>query len=127
MCKEFEGPVVIGEENYLNDFKPWKADWEKNINAKIHSGQYDRVNIPIWKIIKDNGEYKKKKISIEDMVHKRFNGSCVIRINDDLLGDLIQTITLEVGEILVKETGFTESHFKEYEIFRDFDSDSDSD
>ena len=41
-------PIVIGEANRNDDFKPWRVDWDKNVNASIYFGLYDRVNIPIW-------------------------------------------------------------------------------
>ena len=67
---------------------------------------------------------KKKRISIESIVNKEFYGSCVIGINELLVDDSVGRLNLEVGEILVKEMGFTKSLFKEYEILRDeFDSD----
>ena len=136
LCKKFEGPVVIGEPNFFDEGKPWSIEWERNINAKIHSTLLKGVRIPAWKLVKANGKNKKKSIDIENIAKKRFHGSCMISINDVLVTDSLKTINLEVGEILVKEMGFTESHFKEYEIFRDedkecscedFDSNSDSD
>ena len=51
----------------------------------------------------------------------------MIRINNVLVSDSLKTISLEVGEILVKEMGFTESHFKEHEIFRDEEKECDCD
>ena len=82
---------------------------------------HDRVDIPIWKLVKGN---KKKRISIESIVNKKFYGSCVIGINEVLVDDSVVRLNLEVGEILVKEMGFTKSLFKEYEILRDeFDKD----
>ena len=116
-------PVVIGEANCNDDFKPWRVDWDKNVNASIYSGLYDGVNIPIWKLVKGN---KKKRISIESIVNKEFYGSCVIGINEVLVDDSVGKLNLEVGEILVKEMGFTKSIFKEYEeecCSEEFDSD----
>ena len=75
--KSCEMPIVMGEANYNDDFKPWRVDWDKNVNARIHSGLYDRVNIPMWKLVKGN----KKRISIESIVNKELYGSCVIGIN----------------------------------------------
>ena len=114
LCKKFEGPVVIGEVNFLDTFKPWRAHWEKNVNARIHSRSSDRVDNPIWKLVKAKGGYNKKRISIESIVNNEFYRSCVIRINDILVDDSVKTLNLEVGEILVKEMGFTKSLFKEY-------------
>ena len=111
-----EGPVVIGQANRNNDFKPWRVDWDKNLNANIYSGLYDRVNIPIWKLVKGN---KKKRISIESIANKKFYGSCVIGINEVLVDDSVEKLNLEVGEILVKEMAFTKSLFKEYAILRE--------
>ena len=108
--------VVIGEANCNDDCKPWRVDWDKNVNASIYSGLYGRVNFPIWKLVKG---HKKKRISIESIVHKEFYGSCVIGIDEVLVDDLVGRLNLEVGEILVKEMGFTKSLFKEYEILRD--------
>ena len=53
-----EMPIVIGEANCKDDFKPWRVDWDKNVNASIYSGLYDGVNILIWKLV----EGKKKRI-----------------------------------------------------------------
>ena len=132
-----EGQVVTGEVNCIDDFKPWRVDWDKNVNASIYSGLFDRVDIPIWKLVKGY----KKRISIESiankkfygscvtginevLVNKKFYGSCVIGINEVLVDDSVVRLNLEVGEILVKEMGFTKSLFKAYEILRDeFDSD----
>ena len=61
---------------------------------------------------------------IESIVNKEFYGSCVIGINEVLVDDSVGRLNQEVGEILVKEMGFTKSLLKEYEILRDeFDSD----
>ena len=109
-----EGPVVMGEAN-CNDFKPWRVDWDKNVNASIYSGLHDRVNIPLWKLVGN----KKNRINIESIVNKEFYGSCVIGINEVLVDDSVGRLNLEVGEIVVKEMGFTKSLFKEYEILRD--------
>ena len=62
---------------------------------------------------------KKARISIESIANKKFYGSCVIEINEVLVDDSVARLNLEVGEILVKEMGFTKSLFKEYEILRD--------
>ena len=109
-----ELPVVIGEANRNDNFKPWRVDWDKNVSASIYPGLYDRVNIPIWKLVKG----KKKRISIESIVNKEFHGICVIGINEVLVDDSVARLNLKVGEILVKEMGFTKSLFKEYEILR---------
>ena len=114
-------PLVIGEANCIDDFKPWRVDWDKNVNASIYSGLYGRVNIPIWKLVEGN---KNKRISIESIVNKEFYESCVIRINEVLVDDSVGRLNLKVGGILVKEMGFTKSLLKEYELLRDeFDSD----
>ena len=123
MCKKYEGPIVIGEPNFFDEGKPWSIEWERNVNAKIHSTLLEGVRIPIWKLVKVNGKNKNKRIDIENIVEKRFYGSCVISINNILVTDSLKTINLEVGEILVKEMDFTESRLKEYEIFRDEDKD----
>ena len=52
-------------------------------------------------------------------MNKEFYGNCVIGINKVLVDDSVGRLNLEVGEILVKEMGFTKSLFKEYEIIRD--------
>ena len=104
LCKKFEGPVVIGAANFLDTCKPWRAHWEKNVNAKIHSGSFNRFHIPIWKLVKAKGGYKKKRISIKSIANKEFYGSCVIRINDILVDDSVKTLNLEVGRILVNPT-----------------------
>ena len=80
-----EMPIVIGEANYNDDFKPWRVDWDKNVNVSIHSGLYDRVNIPIWKLVGN----KKKRINIESIVNKEFYGICVIGINEVLVDDSV--------------------------------------
>ena len=121
LCEEFKGPVVMGEANCINDFKPWRVDWYKNVNASIHSGLYDRVNIPIWKLVEG---HKKKRISIKSMVNKEFYGSCIIGINEVSVDDSVKRLNAEVGEILVKEMGLIKSCFKEYEILRDYEFDS---
>ena len=47
----------------------------------------------------------------------------MIGINEVLVDDSVGRLNLEVGEILVKEMGFTKSLFKDYEILRyEFDS-----
>ena len=115
ICKLCEMHIVIGKANCNEDFKPRRVDWDKNVNANVYSGLYDRVNIPIWKLV----EGKKKRINIESIVNKEFYGSCVIGINKVLVDDSVGRLNLEVGEILVKEMGFTKSLFKEYEILRD--------
>ena len=63
--------------------------------------------------------HKKKRISIESIVNKKFYGSCVIGINEVLVDDSVGRLNLEVGEILIKEMSFTKSLFKEYGILRD--------
>ena len=114
------GSMAVGEPNSNDDFKPWRVAWDKNVNASIYSGLNDMVSIPIWKLV----GHKKKRISIESIVNKEFYGSCVIGINDVLVDDSVVRLNLEVGEILVKEMGFTKSLLKEYVILRDeFDSD----
>ena len=65
----WEEPVVIGEPNSNDNFKPWRVDWDKNVNASIRSGLYDRVDIPIWKLVEG---HKKKRISIESIENKKF-------------------------------------------------------
>ena len=36
-----ELPIVIGEANHNDNFKPWRVDWDKNVNASIYSGLYE--------------------------------------------------------------------------------------
>ena len=86
-----EGPVVIGEPNSNDDFKPWRVDGDKNVNASIHSGLYDRVDIPISKLVEGQ---KKKRISIKSIANKKFYESCVIGINEVLVDDSVGRLNL---------------------------------
>ena len=103
--------------------KPFKAsDFElvktsgkyKNVFARIYTSKSGKVDCKLSEQIKAGGTYKRKRISINELIDETFQGFCIIRIYQTCVGSS-KSITLSAEEIMVTDLSSKKSYFDEYE------------
>ena len=93
----------------LEVIKPNLNGRYKNVHAKIYT-KAGKPKIPISERIKVKGEFRRRRIDINELVDESFEGTCVIRV---YIGSS-KSITLSVEEILATEIEHKSSYFEEY-------------
>ena len=96
----------------LELIKPNSNGRYKNVYAKIYT-KAGKPKIPISERIKVEGEFRRRRIDINELVDESFEGTCVIRIYRVYIGSS-KSITLLVEEILATEIERKSSYFEEY-------------
>ena len=96
----------------LELIKPNSNGRYKNVYAKIYT-KAGKPKIPISERIKVEGEFRRRRIDINELVDELFEGTCVIRIYRVYVGSS-KSVTLSVEEILAMENERKSSYFEEY-------------
>ena len=91
----------------------------RSVYAKIYSKKSGKVECRI-----SQGSYK-NVIGVEELVDKKFEGSCILRIYQAYIGSC-KSISLSVEEILARIIGISESYFADESDESDEESDEES-
>ena len=86
----------------------------RNLYARIYTNKSGEVNCNLSECKKVKGVYKRKRISIDDLVDESFKGSCVLKVYRVYVRSS-KMITLSVQEIMVTDMAAKKLYFDEYE------------